>query len=235
MTKRKHMIEIVGCKSGLTRNVAGRALRRAMLVCAASVLAALAGCQSTGSSRSNQSDHASQSANGNVQAGMPASFAFSIAIPEGVAKAGEPLEPAWYFLDANGTLRATFGKGAAAMSGDVKPPRIMRNISREDRERLYAVLRDADVFAVPRVGQSVGDAQETLAQQAEIGSQLQGAAMVGVWWTAGERRRSFVMVPVQKSASQSEAAGVWSGLEQAVGLMREWMWKSDANAAVVAR
>ena len=97
------------------------------------------------------------------------------------------------------------------------------------------LLQESNMFEVPSVGQVVGDAQDTLMQQAEIGSQLQGAAMVGVWWTVGERRRSFVMVPVERSDSDNDAARVWAGIEQAVGVMRAWIWKNDDAPIVVNR
>lgn len=173
-----------------------------------------------------------------AESNMPASFAISIAIPEGLAKTGETLEPAWYMLDANGTLRAGIGRGATKFSGDIKQPRIIRQVARHERERLYAMLRNSKVLEVPSVGQSVGDAQNTLADQEVISTQLQGAAMVGVWWTVNERRRSFVMVPVQKNNTNgdaSDAAEVWSGVVDAVTVMREWMWKTDTDSAVVVR
>lgn len=158
----------------------------------------------------------------------PESFAFSIVIPEGLGEKGQTLEPAWYMLDAGGMLRAGIGVRKFSVDGSgTKPPRIVRHVDREEREALYEVLRGASVFAVPSVGQAVGDAQATLAEQASIGSELPGSAMVGVWWTVGERRRSYVMVPVKgnRDDGRSEAAEVWAGLEHAVEVMRGWMWK----------
>ncbi len=216
--------------AGSSALAAPQCLRVALMVAVGTSM--LAGCGSTpvpSASRPDASAGAVQADLAIIPENTPDAFAFSIAIPQGLAPPGQPLEQAWYVLDANGTLRASIGGAASQFAGDVRPPRIIRHVAREERAKLYALLRDTNVFAVPSAGQAVGDAQEIMVEQATVSSQLQGAAMAGVWWTVGERRRSFVMVPVQKGAAQSDAAEVWKGLEQAVSMMREWMWKSYAQ------
>jgi hypothetical protein len=188
----------------------------------------------------------------------PEDFAFGVIVPPGLASAGATphdqrrgalLEPACYIVESDGVLRAAFGR----VDPDRRMPPIVRRVSRDERERLFRLVQSANLLSPNAAGQPVGDAREAIvladdaftpdADRAETAS-ASGGGMVGVWWSAAGRRRSFAILPVQRPESEPDPATpqaasgpdramqAWGGVESSLRLLREWSWR-DAGATPV--
>lgn len=213
-------------------------LRAALLFFAFIVaFASLCGCAS-----------GSRSRDGN--ASSPEDFAFGIIVPAGLAssqptphdqRVGRLLEPACYLLASDGTLRAAFGR----VDPDYRLPPIVRRVSRDQREELYQSLHASGLLAPNAAGQQVGDAAEAIGTFSERSSPqpvAAGTGMIGVWWTAAGRRRSFTILPVQvpdasatgpSEANNLSAAKAWMSVESALHTLRRWSWRDAGPTPLV--
>lgn len=195
-------------------------------------------------------------------AASPEDFAFGVIIPAGLAssattppdqRTGALLEPACYLLASDGTLRAAFGR----LDPERRLPPIVRRVSREQREELYRTLHASGLLAPNAAGQPVGDAGEaigTIEDRANPQPVAAGTGMVGVWWSAAGRRRSFTILPVAsedaratstEAASQAtdehiagrvtdrSAASAWRGVEAALRTLRAWSWRDAGPTPLV--
>jgi len=168
----------------------------------------------------------------------PQDFAFAMLVPDGLALSSTTLtdqstsallEPAWYILSSDGVLRVAFG----SIDPNHAFPPIVRRVPREQREQLFTRLDRAGLLRPNLVGQPLGDGSQvvvTLDAPATIAPpDGAGAGMVGVWWNAGGRRRSFAILPVQASDAQQAtdpgAAQAWAALEDALIMLRRWSWR----------
>jgi hypothetical protein len=203
---------------------------------------------------------ASASGHAGTRAGAPEDFAYRVIVPPALAagaatpidqRVGSTLEPACYTLASDGVLRAAFGR----VDPDYRLPPIVRRVPRAERERLYRLLHDAGVLAPNAAGQPVGDAVEAIGPAGTAEDALAGAGerlsgvgtgVVGVWWSADGRRRSFVMLPVSprednqgERASSTDgkprAAEVWAAVEGSLRMLREWSWREGATSSVAGR
>lgn len=198
---------------------------------------------------------ASGSRHAGARSDVPEDFAYGMIVPPALAagaatpidqRVGSTLEPACYLLASDGVLRAAFGR----VDPDYRLPPIVRRVPREERERLYQLLRDASVLAPNAAGQPVGDAVEAIGPAGTGEDALGGAGfssvgtgVVGVWWSVDGRRRSFVMLPVApredgegrdalSAESKPRAAEVWAAVESSLRMLREWSWREGATGSV---
>jgi hypothetical protein len=125
---------------------------------------------------------------------VPEDFSIAIVVPTPVNAGERSFAPGWVHLEPDGTLRAYAGE----VTPRTRQPARVATLPALDVAMLHRELAAAGVLTYGRAGVPVGDASAA----------TRAPGSVGVWWSAHERRRSFVLEPAAALSDDAEATRV---------------------------